>query len=145
MKWPKWMKRKMKEEPRFNTERPLADQIVESIVEYPEEWKAGAHGYRHKSGLYVWVTDYVGGVEVHSPICIQFTAEEKQLIFNVVQTHKVNAAAQKKKGNKKRAVALLNKSKEPWDADVIFACTAAGVFAVILLSPIIIAAFRTAQ
>ena len=106
----------------FTIERPIADQLVESILDYPEEWEIGLvsgkpRKHCHKNGVEVWVDELsCSSVELWSPSIlrgIELAPEDKQRIYNAVhQIRKENEERRLEKA-RKTLFAMMNKGKHP--------------------------------
>jgi len=111
-----WTKKK---EPRFNNKRPIADQIVESILETPEEWEVrGTRTHRHRSGLRILTGFGMGQVEFLSPN-VTFGKEDRQRIYKAIKLDRAAKTERAKKAAEKKVVRQLNNSWDVWDVILV--------------------------
>ena len=104
---------------KFSVERPIADQILESILEEPHKWKATYSGgsaviQQHRSGLEIWVYNSPSDVKFWGSAATlatgKFTLEEKTRIFNAVMQLREETEGRNQKGDKKKIIGMLNEN-----------------------------------
>lgn len=101
----------------FNASRPLPDQILESILDYPDEWNFDDSNdavYQHEpSGLALWVNASPARTRICKPqkwcdALASFTLEEKTRIFKTVMEAKQERNLIRQKAAEKAIVNMLN-------------------------------------
>lgn len=106
----------------FNLERPIADQLLDSILEHPEEWETvlvsgNPCKHRHKNGVELWIQNEItGNVAIWEPAsckAIEFTEEEKRRLHKAVIQIRKETDAQRLADAKNTFVQLMNKGKTP--------------------------------
>lgn len=105
----------------FNLERPIVDQLLDSILEHPEEWEivlvsGNPCKHRHKNGVELWVQNEVtGNIGIWEPAsckAIEFTEEEKRRLHKAVIQIRKETEAQRLADAKNIFIQLMNKEKE---------------------------------
>lgn len=94
----------------FTLERPISDQLVESILEHPEEWTICHNRHYHKSGLRL---GFDGTRTFVYGLCedIIFTQDESALISKAAKTMREEDKAAKDKKAKARLISIMNRSE----------------------------------
>jgi hypothetical protein len=89
---------------KFTADRPIGDQLLESILEHPEDWDTGKDLekpsiHRHKNGVEIWAYGLADGVKIWAPTeakgIVVFTAEEKQLLFKAIESRRTELRDQR--------------------------------------------------
>jgi len=128
---------------KFTVDRPVADQILESILEEPHKWKTvhyGGHAasQKHKSGLEIWAQIKPGDVKIFSPAnlkVIKFTEEQQTRIFNAIVQLRLDTKLDEKAVAKEKIIDMLNNKIDREliaPAIVIFTFTAIVILALLL-------------
>jgi len=115
----------------FNLERPIADQLIESILDYPEEWEivlvsGNPIKHVHKNGVEIWVAkNQPCLVELWKPDTIkliELTDEDKRRIYKAVIQIREETDARRLADAKNTLVQLMNKevSEKKHIIDIFF-------------------------
>lgn len=67
--------------------KEIVKQLLESIVQRPEEWFADEHTFKHRSGLELWTANGVHSMAIYRPDKITFTAEQRYWLWKAYRDH----------------------------------------------------------
>ena len=106
----------------FTTDRSIGDQLLESILEYPEDWDVGndlekPSTHKHKNGVEIWAYIDPNDTKIWAPAeakgVVIFTNEEKQRLFKVIEARRTELRETRFRKSTKLVIDKMNYVEPP--------------------------------